>query len=123
MKKIITVLFFMLCATALQAKDKPNPADYTVKVHISASHLTVECGQGVCAILLYADSTLNGKKLLLSGNAVKVKKIPMLIAPGDYPAKPIKDVHDADGSLLSQNYEVLLPDDIVWDCSTVGISE
>jgi hypothetical protein len=66
---------------------------------------------------------LNGKKIKLSGVAVIVKKTLMLIAPGDYPAKLLKDIHNSDSSLFNQEYDLLLPDDTVWHCYTTGISE
>lgn len=123
MKTLVAVLFLVVSSAFARVADTPNPADFTMKVHISASHLKTECAQGVCRNVLYADSTLNGKKLQLSGNAVEVKKTLMLIAPGDYPAKLIRDVHNSDDSLLNQEYDLLLPDNIVWQCFTVGISE
>jgi hypothetical protein len=123
MKKFVAVLFLMLCSTLTWSADKPNPADYTVKVHISASHLKTVCGDGLCSNLLYADAVLNGKKIELSGNDPIVKKTLMLIAPGDYPVKLTKDNHNSDGTLFSQEYDLLLPDGTVWHCYTSGISE
>jgi hypothetical protein len=123
MRKFFAVLLLLLCATFASATDKPNPADYTIKVHISASHLKTECADGFCKNILYADTILNGKKIKLSGVAVIVKKTLMLIAPGDYPAKLLKDIHNSDSSLFNQEYDLLLPDDTVWHCYTTGISE
>jgi hypothetical protein len=132
MRKFVAVLFLLLCSTPLvygqktrlgQAAEKPNPADYTVKVHISGSFLKTECANGLCSNLLYADTVLNGKKIELSGTAVIVKKTLMLIAPGDYPAKLGKDIHNSDSTLFNQEYYLLLPDDIVWHCFTTRISE
>lgn len=123
MKTLVAILFLVVSSAFARAVDAPNPADYTMKVHISASRLKTECVQRICRNLLYADSILNGKKLRLSGNAVQIKMTLMLIAPGDYAAKLIKDVRNSDGSLLNQEYDLLLPDKIVWQCFTVGISE
>jgi hypothetical protein len=123
MKKFAAIFCLSLCAATLQAKDKPTPADYTIKVHITASHLKTECADGTCKNILYADSILNGKKIELSGVAVIVKKTLMLIIPGNYPARTIRDEHNSDGTLFNQEYELLLPDDIVWQSFTTGISE
>lgn len=122
--KVFTAVFFAVLWTAFaRAAGSPNPADYTINVHISASHLDTECANGLCRNLVYADTLLNGKKLQLSGNAVIVKKTLMLIAPGDYRAKLIKDNHNSNSSLFNQEYELLLPDNIVWQCFTTGVSE
>jgi len=123
MKTFVATLFLVLYSTFAQATEPPNPADYTLKVHVSASRLRTECANGICSNVLYTDTTLNGKKIELSGVGVIVKKTLMLIAPGDYPAKLLKDVHNTNGTLFNQQYDLLLPDNIVWHCYTTGISE
>jgi hypothetical protein len=123
MKSFASVLFLLLCTTFVQASEKPNPADFTIKVHITASHLKTECADVNCKNILYADSILNGKKIELSGVAVIVKKTLMLIIPGDYPARLIRDEHNSDSTLFNQEFELLLPDNIVWQSFTTGISE
>jgi len=32
MRKFVAVLFLLLCSTLGQAKDKPNPADYSIYI-------------------------------------------------------------------------------------------
>jgi hypothetical protein len=123
MKIFVAVLFVALCTAFARGGETPNPADYTIKVHISGSHLETSCVNGLCSNLLYADSILNGKKIQLSGNAVIVKKTLMLIDPGDYMVKLLKDEHNSNGSLFNQEYDLLLPDNIVWHCFTTGVSE
>jgi hypothetical protein len=123
MKRFVAVLFLVLCSTSGRASEKPNPADFTIKVHITASHLKTECADVNCKNILYADTILNGKKIELSGVAVIVKKTLMLIIPGDYPARLISGEHNSDSTLFNQEYELLLPDNIVWQSFTTGISE
>jgi hypothetical protein len=132
MRRPVAVLLLLLCSISPiygqktrfgQTAEKPNPADYTIKVHVSASHLKTECSSGICSNILYADTVLNGKKIELSGVAVIVKKTLMLIIPGDYPARLIRDEHNSDSTLFNQEYELLLPDNIVWQSFTTGISE
>jgi hypothetical protein len=110
-----------------QATEKPNPAEYPVKVHVSAAHLRHSCagfGTNVsCSKELYADAIVNGKKIELSSEGVTFKKDIMLIAPGDYQAKPTKDNHNSDSTLFSQGYDLLLPDNTVMHCVVSGISE
>jgi hypothetical protein len=132
MRAFVATLLLLACFAPMnygqktrfgQKTEAPNPAEYTLKVHVSASRLKVECANGICSNVLYADVILSGKKLTLYGNAVEVTKTLVLIAPGDYPMKLIKDVHNSDGSLLNQEYDMLLTDNIVWQSFTVGISE
>jgi hypothetical protein len=132
MRNFAAALLLVVCSTSSiygqktrlgQAAETRNPADYALTVHVSASRLKTECANGVCSNLLYADTTLNGKKIQLSGFATIVKKTLMLLTPGDYPAKLIKDEHNSNGTLFNEKYELLLPDNIVWQCFTTGISE
>lgn len=120
MKKLAVVLFLVFCSAFAQAKGKPNPADFTVKVHISAAHFVVYPST---TYMLYADVTLNGKKLQLAGRAALIQSNYLLITPGDYQARLIKDVHNTDGTAIHQEYELLLTDGIVWDCVVSGTSE
>ena len=124
MKKIVVVLFLVLCSTSLYAKDKPNPADYTIKVHISAAHFRNIFAQDPRQCdLLDADVIVNGIKLELAGPAIVIEKRFSLIRPGDYFAKLTKEIHNQDGSAFVQDYEILLPDGTTWKCYTFGISE
>jgi len=123
MNKFLAISVILLCVANVRAADKPNPTDFTIKAHISGTRLTTECGSGVCRSILYADSVLNGKKIELSGISVIVSKTVMLIVPGDYQLKLIKDIHNSDSTLFNQEYDLLLPDNIVWRCYTTRISE
>jgi hypothetical protein len=123
MRKFVAILFLLLCSTFVRAAQKPDPADYTVKVHISASHLKTECANGICGNILSFHSVLNGKRIELSGIAVIVQKTLMPIVPGDYPAKLLRDIHNSDSTLFNQQYDLLLPDNIVWHCYTTGVTE
>jgi hypothetical protein len=120
MKTFTLVLFVVLCSAFTQAKEKPNPADFTVKVHISAAHFVVYPST---TYMLYADAILNGRKLQLAGRAALIQSNYLLITPGDYPARLIKDVHNTDGTAIHQEYELLLTDGITWDCVISGVSE
>jgi hypothetical protein len=119
MKKFIAVFCLLLCAATLQAKDKPNPADFPIKIHISGSHIEPYSG----GTYLHVDTNLNGKKIELTGAAVTYKRIDMLLIPGDYPAKLLNDSQNPNSAWLGQDYELLLPDGTTWHCSISGISE
>jgi hypothetical protein len=122
MKKLAVVLFIVLCAAFAQAKEKPNPADYAIKMHISAAHFQLN-PLAIGGDTLYVDATLDGKKFQLAGRAPYIQNNSVLILPGDYPAKLIKDVHNADGTRIHREYELLQSDGTTWDCMTTGVSE
>jgi hypothetical protein len=131
MKKIVAVFCLLLCAANLQAKEKPNPADFNIKIHISSTQLAPNpyvLSDSSFPILI-VDTELNGKKVKLAGNillphhGVHFIKSPFLIlSPGDYQIRLKKDESEKDGSIIQQEYE-LLPNGDTWDCSVVGISE
>jgi hypothetical protein len=77
-----------------------------------------------CAQAIYLDTILDGRKLELSGYSWLTKRLDdAQLVPGDYQARLVKDPHKVDGTLLYREYEILLPDGTVWDCSVSGLSE
>jgi hypothetical protein len=141
MNKRIAATLFLLCLAPLafgqktrfgQPPPKPaNPADFTLQVHVSASHLRLNCENFVngtlnnsgCGYGLYADSVLNGKKLELWGQSIIEKKHNMVLIPGDYRARLTSDIHSKDGAAINQEYDLLLPGGTVWHCVLSSISE
>jgi hypothetical protein len=111
----------MLCSTLAWSADKPNPADFVIKVHISATHIRSFCD--FCMGVLFADGLLNGKKIELTGSPHNLSGRSALIIPGDYQTRLTKDIHNADSSVIRQEYVLLLPDGTVWNCFISGISE
>ncbi len=94
MKQFFAVLFLLACSTSLicgqkqrfgQTPEKPNPTDYPVKMHISASHMRNHCiepGAGLtCNYALYASAILSGKKFELTGSTTLDKKNSVLLIP------------------------------------------
>ena len=127
---VLPILFLCSIASA-QGKYRPgqypinqNPNDYTINVHVSATHFrqcatagtTPPCGQGV-----YVDAILNGKKVELFGGVDKHQA--PLIVPGDYRAMLPKRPRPSSSEVLFQNYYVLLPDKTAWLCEITGFSE
>lgn len=97
MKKItLAVLLFLFSAFAW-AGTPPNPADYTVNVHVSRSRY-VRNGQWV-------NVTIDGKKYELEC----FNNTGELLALGDYKARLVKDQHRTTYDSY-QMYEFLLPD-------------
>lgn len=102
---------------ARQPARDAHGADYPIHVHISAIHIRTHCGTLThCDDALYADATLDGKKVDLMGDNVP-------ITPGDFVARPVKKSHADDLQLLGQKYEILFPDKTHWLCTVAGFSE
>ncbi len=134
MRMLAAVLFLSLCSAPLslgqkyrlsQSPENQNTADYTIKVHISATHFRTCALVGAystCRGGIYADATLNGKKVELFGTVDK--KYVTLIVPGDYLARLMKEKpRDGGNAVLFQQYFVLLPDKSAWPCQITGFSE
>jgi hypothetical protein len=87
-------------------------------VHIYGVHIRTHCGtlSHSCDDVLYADATLNGKKVDLMGQNVP-------ITPGDFAARFVKKSHADDLQLLGEKYEILFPDKTYWRCTVAGFSE
>jgi hypothetical protein len=132
MKKLLALSILLVCSIAsAQGKYRmgqhpvnQNPADYTIKLHISATHFR-SCAwtdsPGQCTREFYADAILDGKKLEIFG-AVDEHQV-SLIAPGDYLASLWKKPRDGGKPVLGQTYYLLLPDKSAWPCSITGFSE
>jgi hypothetical protein len=112
MKKFAFAILVLGFALAW-AGAEPNPADYTINIHVSSARVN---GRGAIRLKV----TLDGKKCELEGLDAESS----LLKPGDYKAKTIpvkvKDVHTYD---VYGSYEFLFPDMKTRRYGLVGISE
>ena len=124
MKKLVATFFLLLCTTALQAKDKPNPADFNIKIHISATQIIPT--QGFPSLV--AETVLDGRKVKLAGDipppphGIHLLR-PAVIIPGDYQIRLKKDWTEQNSGTLNQEYELLLPNGVIWTCWIIGVTE
>jgi len=122
MKKLLIAL--LLVAPASSWASKPNPADYTVAVHVQSSHLGWECdshlGSSFCGPQLRITAVIEGKKLELRCKTDSSD----LLRIGDYKARRM-----ADGPAKSdpapayqdhERYEFLFPDGKTSEFDVVG---
>ena len=102
MKKMALVTLLFLSALAW-AGTNPNPADYTINVHVSKSRMTTKG----TSIVHWQDLSvvIDGKKYELESDGAPN----MLLALGDYKAKLVKDEHHGTYDSL-RVYEFLFPD-------------
>jgi hypothetical protein len=113
----ITIAFLPLLLSALAlAAPAPNPAAYTVNVHVSASRMVVN-GRSV-AYAQELDVVIDGKKYELESSAFPNA----LLALGDYKARLVKN--ERWGTYDSfQVYEFLLPGQQTRKFMVVGQTE
>ena len=108
MKKTLAFVILLFSALAW-ARSAPNPTDYTLIVHVTSSRIT---DRGSLRLTV----TIDGKKIELNGFG------PILLLPGDYKAKLIRDAHKNTYDSF-QDYEFLFPDGKTRKYFLVGITE
>lgn len=120
MKKFVAVFCLLFCAVTLQAKDKLTPADYPIKIHISASHIDYGPGR-----IFVADTVLNGNKVQLAGyfppHSFSLREF--VLKPGVYQIRLIEDGSEGGGLMIRQGYGLLLPNGEEWRCGITSITE
>lgn len=108
MKKLTLVVLLLISALAWAS---PNPAEYTVNVHVSSSRIDVERGYQLLNVVI------DGKKYELASEL----RIGWLLALGDYKAKLVKDEHSEYDSV--RVYEFLFSDKKTRKFEIVGQAE
>jgi hypothetical protein len=92
MKKVLFALMLVTPALVLAEKPPPNPADYTVAIHVQSSRLVVNCsdstnGNSVCGWAQHLTVLINGKKYSLASGFTTED----LLRVGDYKARILKE--------------------------------
>jgi hypothetical protein len=113
MKKLVTVVIILLSAMAW-AGTEPNPADYTIKVHVTSSRM-VEGETNAFSQKLSV--TINEMKYELRCSGVNA-----LLALGDYKARLVRNDHRTAYDSY-QVYEFLFPDNKTRRFEVVGVME
>lgn len=96
---------------------KADPADFTVPVHVQASHRVYVTSSGNGAAALRIDVLIEGKKYELERNLTSV-----LLNPGDYKARISKDKAKLPEE-LDREYDLLMSDGTFEIFQVVGESE
>lgn len=134
MKRLALILLPCFFTTVF-ASTPPNPADYTVAVHVSSSRTTWVCLQAgstpECRSLLVLNATIDGTKFELEGtienNSKEAKFMTYdgFLALGDYKARqlPNKFKDPAVPYFVIRLYELLLPDGRLAQFQVTGQSE
>jgi hypothetical protein len=119
--KIVLFAIFLL-APVLALADKPNPADYTIAVHVQSSRLVNMCMSdakgSTCGWAPRLTVLIDGKKVELQDQNFRLD----VILPGDYKAKIVKE-NTSHSYEYSRTYEFLFPDGTTRKYIVVGESE
>jgi|SRR5947209_6933483 len=120
--KITSIFALLLFATFSWAA--PNPDEYSINVHVSASHWVMDPNLSKFAQALQKlDVIIDGKKYELEAISYgNLRAVTPLLALGDYKAKLIQDQHKVTYE-SSQMYEFIFPDKKTMKFNVVGQSE
>jgi hypothetical protein len=144
MRKLVAVVILLVCAASSlygqktrfgQAPRAKQGVDYPLKVHVSGIHIRTYyaspswTGPNFLATernedVAYVDAVLNGKKIELLGGWTWIPGYYQTpLSPGDFQARLLKDSPKMSVGPVGQEYELLLPEGIVWRCTVTGVSE
>jgi len=113
-KKLALVVLLLFSAMAW-AGGEPNPADYTISVHVSSSRMVLE--GDLSAFSQELNATIDGKKYELRCSSINA-----LLALGDYKAKLVRDQHRTAYDSY-RVYELLFSDKKTRKFQVVGVTE
>ena len=108
----MSLLAILLMVPALAWADNPNPAAYTITVHVQSSKL-VNCDSELQMVVL-----IDGKKYELQDESPNSS----VIHVGDYKARIVKEDTSHSYS-YTRTYEILFPDGSTRTYAVVGESE
>ena len=144
MKKSVVAFFLLVCLVPLvfgqktrfgQAPRAKSGVDYPIKVHISGIHIRTYykspgwIGPNFLATernedVAYADAVMDGRKIELLGAWTWIPgTFQTPLSTGDFQARLVKDSPKMSAPPIYREYEILLPDNIVWRCAVTGFSE
>ncbi|MGA7157387.1 MAG: hypothetical protein WBY53_11090 [Acidobacteriaceae bacterium] len=121
MKKLALALLLLQPAAIFAATNKPNPADFTIVVHVVSSQYVISpepaSGYGYQQI----EAVIDGQQVTLANFAKRG-----VLQPTDYKARQITAVggfipKNANGFDLFRVYELLMPDGTAREYDVVGL--
>jgi hypothetical protein len=125
---LVTLVLAISAGTAVgSASPATDPTSFAVNLHVSKSSLEIVPGEKQNTLGQRLDATIDGRHLVLEGNAIvgktKLFSPGMWLLPvGDYKAKVKSDDTAPNGVRLRQ-YEILLKDGSSWGCYVFAESE
>ncbi len=125
MRKLFAPIAAMLLLATSLAWGAPNPAEYTVNVHVVSSRLETQflSGKSPNQTTQELDVAIDGKKYELAGSPVRISLLARgFIVPGEYKAKLVKESHKGTYASTAE-YELLFPDGATKKFEVVGETE
>ena len=119
MKKLALVFLMLQTAFLLAAPDKPNPADFTVTVHVVSSGSQIYCVSGLCGAYQLLETVIDNQPVELQGGLQNVVALNVkpdkrgILALGDYPARISLSIHgpkNPNSYDIYRGYDLLMPD-------------
>jgi hypothetical protein len=104
MQKIIFVLLLFAPALTWAAKEKIDPTQFTVAIHVQPSRLADPCAPG-CIWVQHLNVIIDGKEYELSDTIARTD----LLRVGEYKARIFKDETERPYE-YQRTYEFLMPD-------------
>jgi hypothetical protein len=115
--KVLAIILLLLSPSALRAeKPKPNPADFTVTVHVVRSRIYPPGAYSI----QHLDTIIDGMSAELQTSAPYYG----VLAPGDYKAQLATTSYipkNPNGYDIFRVYRLLLPDGTTRDFNLVGL--
>ena len=108
-----------LLAAPDKPKDKPNPADFTVKVHVISSGSQIYCVSGLCTACQLLETVIDNQPVELQGGGQHLIEFDLqgknqgILALGDYPARISLSIHgpkNPNSYDIYKGYDFLMPD-------------
>ncbi len=118
---LVVVLVLMISSGGAAVWASPDPAQFTVNMHVSKSYLEVIPNRPLNDVAQRLDVTTDGHHLVLSARPAG-KRQDALLPLGDYKARIKKEGNAPNGAYWRQ-YEILLKDGSTWAGDVMSESE
>jgi hypothetical protein len=119
MKHYLALILFLGSSLAWAA---PNPAEYTVKIHVVSSQDDTAYWGGTPMLYQTLQVVIDGKKYTLRGNPIRFAHTVGVLSPGDYNAKLVTDKRKGTYA-YDREYELLFPDQTTSKLTVIGETE
>ena len=121
LRRVLAILSLMFLAMPVWAE--PNPADYTLNVHVISSRIETDFAGKIPASSERLRVLIDGKKYDLARYPLKTSFRSFgVIVPGDYKARIVDEKYKST-YLFTREYQFLFPDQTVAKFQVIGQTE
>jgi hypothetical protein len=119
MRRYLALILFLGSSLAWSA---PNPAEYTLNIHVVSSQVDTAYWGETPMQYQTLHVVIDGKKYTIRGNAIRIAHVVGVLSPGDYKAKLVTDKRKGTYA-YDREYELFLPDQTTSKLTVIGASE